>query len=168
MSDTYKVYTSQPVRREITPYYDYEPPHASAFFWLLLMLGGIAIVWWLFYRVMNWWDDLTLGVSRSNSSNKLYYNYGNTGQGVDNTTTIIDKPKRKTWVNSVYKPQPVVPPRMFFAGRIDGKQVEFEGPGEAKYLNWNLRNRYFTQKGVSIAEQDKIEAKWKNDAYNGE
>jgi len=168
VADSYKIIQVPPSRKE---YYhpDYGPPGWGAFFWLMGFIAIVVVLFKIFRKLLYWWDDLCAPVHHLKSDS--YYDY-NAKKPADNTnnTTITTKPKHhaKRFINHVYNPAPIVPPRMFFAGRLEGQPVEFEGPDEAKYLNWTQRNRYFSQKGVSIAEQNKIEAKWENDPYNGE
>ncbi len=169
MTETYKVYTSYPSEPS------HQQPHFERGhqqnpmwgFWFMVLIGGLFVVLWAAYRVMDWWDNMGLGYTPPNKANK-YHNYPkDTGivQGANNTT--LAKPAAKKWAGNLYKPKPIVPPKVFVAGRMNGVDYQEEGEPEAKYLMEYERNRYFAQNDVSIPKQRKIEAKWEKDAFNG-
>ena len=161
MAETHKVYTSQPYRPEWR--HDYDPPPLGGVAWFFFIIVVLVVVFFIFQRVIQWWESFGIPYSAPYKADKYYdYNTNTTKK-----TNMLATPKVNKWVDKVYKPKPVVPPRMFFTGRLDGQPVEWEGEPETKYLLVHERNRYYAQKGVSIAEQDDIEAKWKNDLYIG-
>jgi len=173
LTETHKVYTSYPSKPSVQqPYFIREPGQANYWgLWFFLLLLGLVVALWFGYKVLNWWENLCMPYSTTNIKKRTpYHNYNNT-----NTTTInckdtkaLAKPHVNQWVqNNVFKAKPIVPPRVFVAGRMNGVEFQHEGKSETKYLMEHERNRYYTQKGISITKQDDIEAKWKKDPYNG-
>lgn len=163
MTETYKTYTVYPSDR--APVYgnnDYTTNYWGLGFFV--MIGALFVICWVGYKIVEWWEGLGMPYGTSKPLiNDNYYDYNTK----DNDTTKLVKPKAHKWVNNIYKPKPVIPPRMFVAGRMNGVDYQYEGTEETKYLMQHERNRYYTQKGVSINTQDDIEAKWKKDPYNG-
>jgi hypothetical protein len=166
LTETHKVYTSYPTTpSHQQPYFpqQYDQPAGHWGLWFIIVIGGLIITLWAGYRVMEWWESLSMPYDNGKGKYQTYPR----AQTTDNTNTTIIKPAVKKWTNNFYKPKPVVPPRVFVAGRMNGIDYQSEGTPETKHLDQYDRNRYYRQKGVSINNQDDIEAKWEKDGYNG-
>jgi len=162
VSEPLKTYTVHDPHQDYQTGYNYHHRPIEPGGWILMIITVFIIGWVIFYKLMNWWDNLGMPYAYNRGPNDKYYDYNNSNTSI--LTGVNDqydneqkaKPQAKKWVNHLYKPKPVVPPRMFVAGRMNGKPFQMEGEPELNGLTWAEKNRYCEQNHIYGAKRKKL------------